>query len=109
MRNHRRITTNLKTKQPELPENLAVWKSNNQGFKEETFIQTGRRDGDGQLRQRGHRARQRLADWAGKAVVGGPGMSHIHVPINKEEQLRIETLCNPGFQHREIKPQNLWL
>ena len=43
MRNHRRITTNLKTKQPELPENLAVWKSNNQGFKEETFIQMGRR------------------------------------------------------------------
>ena len=51
--------------------------------------------------------KQWLVDWAGKAVVGEPGMSHIHVPINKEEQLRIETLCNPGFQHREIKPQNL--
>ena len=37
------------TKQPELSENRTVWKSNNQGVKEETFIQTGRRGGDGQL------------------------------------------------------------
>ena len=29
-------------KQPELPENQTAWKSDNQGFKEETFIQTGR-------------------------------------------------------------------
>ena len=36
-------------KQPELTENRTVWKSNNQGDKEETFIQTGRRDGDRQL------------------------------------------------------------
>ena len=36
----------LKTKnkkQPELTENRTVWKSDNQGDKEETFIQTGRR------------------------------------------------------------------
>ena len=38
--------------QPELPENWTVWKSDNQGVKEETFIQTGRRGRDGQL---GHR------------------------------------------------------
>ena len=36
-------------KQPELTENRTVWKSDNQGDKEETFIQTGRRGGDGQL------------------------------------------------------------
>ena len=36
-------------KQPELTENRTVWKSNNQRVKEETFIQTGRRGGDGQL------------------------------------------------------------
>ena len=36
-------------KQPELTENQTVWKSNNQGDKEETFIQTGRRGRDGQL------------------------------------------------------------
>ena len=48
----RRTTTNLKSKkQPELPENRTVWKSNNQGVKEETLIQNGRRDGDEQLGQ----------------------------------------------------------
>ena len=37
-----KTTTNLKNKkQSELPENQSVWKSDNQGFKEETFIQTG--------------------------------------------------------------------
>ena len=30
-------------KQPELTENWTVWKSDNQGDKEETFIQTSRR------------------------------------------------------------------
>ena len=35
-------------KQPELTENQTVWKSDNQGVKEETLIQTGRRGGDGQ-------------------------------------------------------------
>ena len=34
-------------KQPELTENRTVWKSDNKGDKEETFIQTGRRGGDG--------------------------------------------------------------
>ena len=43
----RKTTTNLKTKkQPELPENQTVWKSDNQGVKEETFIHTGRRGGN---------------------------------------------------------------
>ena len=35
-------------KQSELTENQTVWKSNNQGDKQETFIQTSRRDADGQ-------------------------------------------------------------
>ena len=35
-----------KKKSPELPENQTVWKSDNHIFKEETFIQTGRRCGD---------------------------------------------------------------
>ena len=35
-------------KQPELTENQTIWKSDNQGVKEETFIQTSRRGGDGQ-------------------------------------------------------------
>ena len=33
--------------QPELPENQTVWKSDNQGLKEESFMQTGRRGGGG--------------------------------------------------------------
>ena len=37
-----------KKKQPELTENLTVWKSDNQAVKEETFIRTGRRGGDRQ-------------------------------------------------------------
>ena len=37
-------------KQPELPENQIMWKSDNQGVKEETFIQTSRRGRDRQLR-----------------------------------------------------------
>ena len=45
----RRTTIIKKKKQPELTENRIVWKSNNQGDKEETFIQTHRRGGDGQL------------------------------------------------------------
>ena len=42
-----KITTRLQNKyHPDLSENPAVWKSNNQRFKEATFIQTGRRGGD---------------------------------------------------------------
>ena len=40
-------------KQPELPENQTVSKSNNQGVKEETFIQTDRRGGNAQPGRRG--------------------------------------------------------
>ena len=40
-------------KQPELTENQTVWKSDNQGDKEETFTKTGRRGGDRQPGQRG--------------------------------------------------------
>ena len=42
-----------KKQTPELTENHTVWKFNNQGVKEETFIQTGRRGGDRQPGQRG--------------------------------------------------------
>ena len=60
----RRITTNLKTKkQPELPENQAVWKSNNQGVKEETFRLAGRVETGSW--STGHAMRWRLTDWGG--------------------------------------------
>ena len=70
-------------KRPELTENPTVWKSDNQGIKEEKFIQTGIRGGDGQL------GREDL--WQG----GGwcSGQSHICVQINPEEQLGSEIDC----------------
>ena len=74
--------TNSKTKkEPELPENRTVWKSDNQGDKEETLTQTGRRGGDGQLGGEVSQARQWLVDRG----------SHIHMWINWEEQLGSET------------------
>ena len=45
----RKTTKIKKKKKTELTENQTVWKSDNQGDKEETFIQTGRRGGDWQL------------------------------------------------------------
>ena len=72
----RRTTTNLKTttkKKPELTENQTVWKSENQGVKEETFIQTGRRGGDGQPGWEG--LTKAVARGQGEVVagrVGGP-------------------------------------
>ena len=68
-------------KQPELPENQTVWKSDNQGVKEETLTQTSRRDGDGQLG--GEDSRQGRG-WQ-------TGQFHICVQINREEQLGSET------------------
>ena len=73
-----RTKTNLKTKeQPELPENQTVWKSDNQGVKEETFIQIGRRDRERQLGQREHGARQ----WtnASEVATGRPGQARLQL------------------------------
>ena len=58
-------------------ENLTVWKSDNQGVKEEIFIQTGRRDGDGQPGRRVLVARWQLADPVRGRIVkqGRPGYS----------------------------------
>ena len=59
-----------KKKQPELTENQTVCKSDNQGDKE-TFINRGRRGGDGQPGRRGLAARQWLVDpvrWADAAA-----------------------------------------
>ena len=70
-------------KQPELTENLTVWKSDNQGDKEETFIQIGRRGRDGQLGRKdlwqgGSWQTQgggRLWNGMGKAAAGWQGSS----------------------------------
>ena len=69
-----------KKKNPELTENQIVWKSNNQGVKEETFIQTSRRGRDGQP---GGEDSQQGSDWRTRQ---GSGLqtrwSHICVQIN---------------------------
>ena len=56
-------------KQPELTENRTAWKSDNQGDKEETLIQTGRRGANGQPGWRGLAARRRLVDPARWQIV----------------------------------------
>ena len=66
-------------------ENPTVWKSNNQGVKEETFIQTSRRGRDGQP--------GRENSWQGGSWWSR--QSHIHMQINQEEQLGSETDPQP--------------
>ena len=66
---HNQKKDNLKTKSNQLTENQTVWKSNNQRDKEETFIQTGRRGGDGQPGWRGLEARWQLVDPARWQIV----------------------------------------
>ena len=86
-----------------------VWKSDNQGIKEETFIQIGRRGGDGQLGWRGCLARQQLEDQAGKTLAGGPGVPHFCANKPGGTTGEQNRPYNPGFQHGEIKPQSLCL
>ena len=90
-----------------MPENRSVWNSNDQGVKEETFIQNGWRGGDGQLGWRGR----------GKEGAGGLGQARrrlaervvLHLCADKPGGTTGERdrLRNPGFQYEEIKPQNL--
>ena len=50
-----------------------MWKSDNEGIKEETLIQTCRRGRDGQLGRDDSRQGGGLRTGAGKVVTGGPG------------------------------------
>ena len=72
----RRTTTNLKTENNPKCQKIE-WKSNNQGVKAETFIQTSRRGGDGQ------------PDGEDAWQSGGwrTAQPHICMWINQEEQL----------------------
>ena len=56
-------------------ENQTVWNSYNQGVKE-TFIQTGRRSGEGQLDREDEQQSGgpgKAVDQVGEVVAGGPG------------------------------------
>ena len=81
-------------KQPELTENRTVSKSDNQGVKEDTFIQTDRRDGDTQL---GREDSQQNGGWRTL-------QSHISTQISQEEQSGSKS-ATPRLQHQEIKLQ----
>ena len=89
-------------KQPELTENRTLWKSNNQGNKEETFTQQvgGAETGS---RQTGHTARWQLVDPARWRIVEG-GRQSCSWQQGSSWQTRRQT-GNPGLQLREIKPQ----
>ena len=62
-----------------MTENRTVWKSDNQGDKEETFIQTSRRGGDGQPGQRGLAARRRAAGGPSEVVDCGTGKARLQL------------------------------
>ena len=86
----KRRTTNLKTKNNQnCSENRTVWKSDNQGDKEETFTQTGRRDRDGQLG--GEDTGQGGGWWIWRGGRLQTGRSHIQVLKNREQQPGSET------------------
>ena len=87
----RRSKRNLKTKkQPELTEYPTVWKSDNQGVKEKTFIQTGRRGRDGHPGGEDCWQGSRWRTGAGKATAGRSGDPTVDVQINQEEQMGSE-------------------
>ena len=95
----RRTTTNLKTnkqkKQPGLPENPTVWKSDNQGVKEETFTQTRRRvETSSQGGERGCVARWRLVDQV---------VPHSCADKSGGTTGEQDRPCKPGFQCRGNK------
>ena len=90
-----------------MTENQPLWKYDNQGVKEETFIQTGRRGRDRLLVREDSGQGGGWSTWVGRASGGGAGIPHLHVDklggITGEQ----DRSCNPGFPRREIKPQNL--
>ena len=100
-----RITTISQNKQQsQLSENQAVWKSDNQGFKEATFIQTGRR-----AESQNWAEKCRDAVWHGKAVAVEWEVPHMWWIKIRRKQLEPQTRSpSPGFQCQEDKlPQLL--
>ena len=107
------ITHFKKKKQPEMTQHRTVWKADNQGDKEETFTQTGRRGGDGQPGwrdswQRGGGPREwRTVERTGQAVrlLADPTAPHSRTDKRGGTVGERSRPCNPGLQLREIKPQ----
>ena len=73
-------------------------KSDNQGVKEETFNQTGRRGGEGQAGWKGHGARQ-LEEQGGQGGWRLVDRAVLHWSVDKPRGTTGERdrPCNPGF------------
>ena len=78
-----------------MSENWSIWKSDNQGVKEESFIQTGRRGGDGPPGWRGH-----------KAAADRPSSPHLRADRLGGKTAVQDKLRYPGFQHGKLNTQN---
>ena len=99
---------NLKTKkQPELTENRTVWKSDHQGDKEETFIQTVKRGRGAETCSWAERAHSKVAAGGPSEVADcGAGWAKLQLAEEAAAGAPDDTPGNLEFQLREIKPQN---
>ena len=96
-----------------MTENQIVWKSANQGFKEDTFIETGRRSGNKQLgrvdlwHSSGWRAREgkTAAGRPSEAADCGVGWARLQLAGKEAAGGPSSRLSNLGLQLGEIKPQ----
>ena len=100
-KDQKKDNNNLKTKkQPELTENQLYGSPTTKEIKKKHSFRPGQRGRDGQLRWRGLAVRRQLED---------PGrQSHICADKPGRTTGEWDRPHNPGFQRREIKPQNLW-
>ena len=79
-----------------------MWKSNNQGVKEEVGgAETGSQGREDSWQGSGRRT------GAGKSVAGRAVVPHLHADKLGGTTRGQDRLRNPGFQCGEIKPQNL--
>ena len=123
-----KLTTRLQNNDhPELSENQAVWKSKNQGFKETTFIQMGRRSRDAETcRQverhgevwRGGEEQRGTETQSGAQRCGDTKwvVPHLHVVDKNQQgylwskgsQAQTKPLAE-GFSVRKVSPHKFWL
>ena len=86
-----------------MTENRTVWKSDNQGDKEGTFLQTSRRGGDGLPGEED--MQQGNGWWTQRSGRLWSGMGKAAASSKAAAGRPRDRLHNPEFQHREIKPQ----
>ena len=92
-----------------MSENQTIWKSNHQGFKEATFIQTGRRGGDseinGEVRRCGVVQRGGGGGGGSRWVVPHSHVVHKNLEgyLGSEQPQPQARLHSPGFQCQEDK------